>query len=118
MTSSNTVSLSEVDVSCVSCAQSELKSDLKGLGLSVSSAMLRQLESQVARLKSLPRVLEMVSPGFDPSQCPDVTLFDRIEAVPPEETVSISTLPVPDAFKEIRRSEGYQDLLPIQQAVI
>ncbi len=115
----NAVRLTETAVACLTCAQAELRADIKSLGIQLSPVMMHQLERQLSRVKSVPRIMEMMSPGFDPSEQPDLTLFDRIAVDTASRTATaIEDLPIPEEVKTVLREEGYDRLLPIQESVI
>ncbi|UCE11154.1 MAG: DEAD/DEAH box helicase [Candidatus Thorarchaeota archaeon] len=118
LTRRNAVKSSDTSASCLTCAQSDLKTDLKSLGFDLSKAMISQLEKQLARVKSVPRMIDLMTPGFDPSQQPDLTLVDEITAEISERRKGIDSLPLPDEVKEVLASEGLESLLPIQELVI
>ncbi|RLI55652.1 MAG: hypothetical protein DRP09_08940, partial [Candidatus Thorarchaeota archaeon] len=118
LTRKNAVKVSDTQVSCVSCAQRDLKTELKHLGINLSRAMLAQLEHQVSRVKSVPRIIDMMTPGFDPTKEPDLTLVDTVVAETTERSLTISDLEIPDQLKEVLTKEGLDTLLPIQVQVV
>lgn len=118
LTRRNAVKISDKHVSCVSCAQRDLKTELKNLGINLSKAMLNQLEAQVSRVKSVPRIIDMMTPGFDPTREPDLTLIDTIVAETAEKKLSIKDLAIPDEMKKVLNEEGLDTLLPIQNLVV
>ncbi|MFW9808617.1 MAG: DUF5814 domain-containing protein [Candidatus Thorarchaeota archaeon] len=118
LTKRNAVKITENQVVCTTCGQSDLKTELKTLGIHLSRAMLSQLEKQVTRIKSVPRLIDMMTPGFDPTQEPDLTLIDTVVAEDAGKTKKIDELPIPDGFKEILVSSGLEYLLPIQRKVV
>ncbi len=114
----NAVKVSETQVSCLACAQSDLKTDLKNMGVNLSHAMVEQLERQVSRIRSVPRILDMLTPGFDPLQERDLTLFDTISIQEEEDTPSVSSLPIPSELTAVLHSEGIEKLLPVQNMAV
>ncbi|TET11534.1 MAG: DEAD/DEAH box helicase [Candidatus Thorarchaeota archaeon] len=118
LTRRNAVKISENQVTCTTCAQSDLKTELKTLGIHLSRAMINQLEKQVSRIKSVPRLVDMMTPGFDPTREPDLTLIDTVVAEDISKSNKIRDLPIPDNFKEILTSAGLEYLLPIQSKVV
>ena len=52
LTKRNAVKITVDQVACTSCAQSDLKTELKTLGITMSRTMMNQLERQVTRIKS------------------------------------------------------------------
>ncbi|MHA1948522.1 MAG: DUF5814 domain-containing protein [Candidatus Thorarchaeota archaeon] len=118
LTKRNVVKIAENQVTCTTCAQSDLKTELKTLGIKLSRAMISQLEKQVSRVKSVPRLVDMMTPGFDPVREPDLTLIDTVMAEDSGKSKKISDLPIPPDFKEILDNAGLQYLLPIQDRVV
>ncbi len=118
LTRKNAVKVSATEVACLSCSLTELKTELRSLGVKMSQGMLRQLQFMVTRTKSVPRVIDMLSPGFDPTKESDITLVDRIEAVDIGVQEKVSRLPLPDKFKEVLKKNGYDELLPVQSLAI
>jgi len=114
----NAVKVSETQVSCLACAQTDLKTDLKNMGVNLSHAMVEQLERQVSRIRSVPRIIDMLTPGFDPLQERDLTLFDTIAIQEEEDTLPVSTLSVPPEMIDVLHSEGIEKLLPVQSLAV
>ncbi len=118
LTKKNAVKLSETHIACITCAQAELKMDLATLGFDLSRAMITQLQQQLTRIKSVPRMLQMLAPDFDPASNPDLTLVERIATGKVIECRRIGDLPLPKDLQDLLRSEGYDMLLPVQEMVI
>jgi len=118
LTRRNVVKLTAEQVTCLSCAQADLKTELKTLGINMSRAMMNQLERQVSRVKSIPRLLKMLTPGFDPTAEPDLTLIDTVVAQDVGTKKDIEELPIPDEFKKVLREAGLEVLLPIQRKTV
>jgi len=118
LTRRNAVKLTIDQVTCLSCGQADLKTELKTLGIHMSKAMMTQLERQVSRVKSIPRLIEMLTPGFDPTQEPDLTLIDTIVAQDTSSKKDIQDLPIPDEFKKVLIDSGLEILLPIQRKTV
>ncbi|MGY5875962.1 MAG: DEAD/DEAH box helicase, partial [Candidatus Thorarchaeota archaeon] len=114
----NAVKTAGSQITCITCGQSDLRIDLKSLGIKLSKGMIIQLERLLVRVKSVSRVLELLSPNFDPSKDPDLTLFDTISAEKTTEGKKISSLDLPEKFKDVLSSHGLDELLPIQSLVI
>ena len=114
LTKRNAVKLTANQVTCLSCGQTDLKTELRTLGIKMSRAMMNQIERQVSRVKSVPRIIEMLTPGFDPTKEPELTLVDTIEAPEHFQKKDIHDLPIPDNFKTILLDSGLEALLPIQ----
>ncbi len=110
----NAVKLTDNQVICISCGQADLKTELRTLGIKMSRAMMNQIERQVSRVKSVPRIIDMLTPGFDPTKEPDLTLIDTITAPEHFKQKDIQDLPIPDSFKKILLESGLEALLPIQ----
>ncbi len=118
LTKRNAVKITQKQVVCSNCAQADLRIELKNLGIHLSKVMLTQLEKQVSRVKSVPRIIEMMTPGFDPASEPDLTLVDTVVAHETGISRRIADLPIPSKFKEQLTSEGLESLLPIQSQVV
>jgi helicase len=118
LTKRNAVKITEDKVTCTSCGQGDLRLELKTMGIHLSKAMLNQLERQVSKVKSIPRIVDMMTPGFDPTREPDLTLIDTVVAKEATAVRKISELPIPQEFKERLVSEGFETLLPIQSQVV
>jgi len=114
LTKRNAVKLTANQITCLSCGQADLKTELHTLGIKMSRPMMNQLERQVSRVKSVPRIIEMLTPGFDPTKEPDLTLIDTIVAPEHFQKKDIQDLPVSDDFKKILLDSGLEALLPIQ----
>ncbi len=118
LTRKNAVKVSETQVLCASCAKADLRTDLKSLGVKVSKGMLHHLENQLMKVKSVPHLLELVMPGFDPTRNPDLTLVDTLSTGIAMKGVKIETLDIPEKFKALLLEEGLENLLPVQELVI
>ncbi|MFW9974685.1 MAG: DUF5814 domain-containing protein [Candidatus Thorarchaeota archaeon] len=118
LTKRNAVKITQKQVVCSNCGQADLRIELKNLGIHLSKVMLTQLEKQVSRVKSVPRIIEMMTPGFDPASEPDLTLVDTVVAHETGNSRRIADLPIPSKFKEQLASEGLEYLLPIQSQVV
>ncbi len=118
LTKRNAVHTSETDVLCTTCAQKELRTEIRSMGLSLSKRMLAQLDRQLLRVRSLPRLLETIQPGFDPTRAPDLTLVDTLEAEAPVRRIGVHELALPDEFKELLVAEGLETLLPVQSKAV
>lgn len=114
----NAVKVSENQVSCISCGQSDLKTELKNMGVKLSQAMIIQLERQVSRVRSVPRLLEMLTPGFDPTREKELTLVDTIPVGETGAMQRLSSLPIPKELAQLLQSDGIEKLLPVQELAI
>jgi helicase len=118
LTRRNAVKLTIDQVVCLSCGQTDLKTELKTLDIHMSRAMMSQLERHVSRIKSIPRIIEMLTPGFDPTQEPDLTLIDTIVAQDTSTKKDVTELPLPADLKKILIESGLEILLPIQRKTV
>jgi helicase len=118
LTKRNAVRVSDTQILCGTCAKADLKTDLKSMGITLSKAMNNHLDRQLLRIKSVPRILELLSPGFDPTRDDDLTLVDTLTVGVEGKGTHLSSLPLPEEFKEVLASEGYSELLPVQEMVI
>ncbi|MDH4213915.1 MAG: DUF5814 domain-containing protein [Candidatus Thorarchaeota archaeon] len=118
LTRRNAIKLTRDQVTCLSCGQADLKTELRTLGIQLSKAMMNQLERQVSRIKSIPRLIEMLTPGFDPTQEPDLTLIDTIVAQDTSTKKDVKDLLIPDEFKKVLTDSGLEILLPIQRKTV
>ncbi len=118
LTRRNAIKVSETEVSCTTCAQSDLRIDLKNLGFDLSKPMIMQLEKQLTRIKSVPRMLHMLAPGFDPTRNPELTLFDTLTTSEQQGGRGVTDLDLPDELKQLLAEEGFKTLLPVQEMSI
>jgi helicase len=118
LTRRNAVKVSETEVSCTTCARTDLRIDLKSMGINLSKIMIQHLERQLSAVKSVPRLLEVLSPNFDPARETDLTLFDRISGEKIGKGRKIASLPIPPELADVIISEGLERLLPVQELVI
>jgi helicase len=118
LTRRNAVKVSDTEVSCITCARSDLRTDLKSIGVNMSKSMIQHLERQLANVKSVPRMLEVLSPSFDPSRSADLTLYDTIDAGELGKGQKFDEIDLPEEFKELLAAEGFERLLPVQEMVI
>ena len=79
----NAVKISDTQVSCLTCARQDLRTELRSHGIDVSKSMTRQLEQQLARIKSVQLIMGMIFSDFDPTSVPQLTLFDKIKGEVP-----------------------------------
>jgi helicase len=118
LTRRNAVKVSETEVSCTTCARTDLRTDLKNMGVNLSRIMVQHLERQLSTVKSVPRLLEVLSPNFDPARETDLTLFDQIPAEELGKGKKIDSLPIPAEIIKVLLSEGLERLLPVQEMVL
>ncbi len=118
LTRKNAVRVSDLEASCITCARGDLRTDLKSMGANLSSRMIHHLERQLARVKSVPRLLDLLRPGFDPAEQSDLTLYDTVDVGEIGRGQRIETLNLPSEMKELLQEEGIERLLPVQEIVI
>ncbi len=118
LTKRNAVKVSDTQVLCGSCAKSDLRIDLKSLGIKISKGMLNHIENQLMKIKSVPRLLELMTPGFDPTRDPELTLIDTLSTGKETKGASLEGLKIPKSFKELLLQEGFDKLLPVQELVV
>ncbi len=118
LTRRNAVKVSDTEVSCITCARSDLRTDLKSIGVNMSKTMIQYLERQLASVKSVPRMLEALSSSFDPSRSSDLTLYDTIDVGEMGKGLKIEDIDLPDKFKAVLGEEGFERLLPVQEMVL
>ena len=114
----NAVKVSDTQVLCGSCSKVDLKTDLKSLGIKMSKAMMHHVEKQLLRVKSVPRVLELLTPGFDPTRDPELTLIDTLATGDQLGGKKIESLNIPEDFRKVLLDEGLETLLPVQEMVL
>jgi helicase len=114
----NAVKISDTQVLCLTCARSDLRTELHSHGVEMSKSMTRQLEQQLARVKSVPRIIGMLFSDFDPTSEPQLTLFDKIKGEITGKGKKITTLPIPKEFQDIILEIGIDKLLPVQEIAI
>ncbi|WP_297523186.1 DEAD/DEAH box helicase [Thermococcus sp.] len=102
---------------CERCAEDELKRELRFRFNSV--AMFDQAKRLLERFRDLDKVLYAFDPRFDPTRHPEITKWDELKAKHVKvETVKVDDLPVPEKFKEVLKSEGVSELLPVQSLAV
>jgi len=114
----NAVKISPHQVLCGACAKTELRTDLKAMGIKMSKPMIRHMENQLLRVKSLPRVLDLVDPNFDPTSDPDITKVDTLSKGEVVHGRTIGDLDIPKRMRDILLEEGFESLLPVQEKVV
>ncbi|MBD3407649.1 MAG: DEAD/DEAH box helicase [Candidatus Lokiarchaeota archaeon] len=114
----NVVKVSTNEVACLSCARSDMHIDLKSIGAKLSKPMLRYMDHQLSRVKSVTEVVELLKPGFDPVYNSEITMYDELQAGKLVEGRSIDDLDIPDKLKDILKEDGLKQLLPVQELVV
>jgi helicase len=114
----NAVKISDKQVQCLTCARLDLRTELRSHRIDVSKSMTRQLEQQLARVKSVPQIIGMLFSDFDPVSEPRLTLFDKIEGGITEQGEKITSLRIPKKLQNLILDMGISRLLPIQEMAI
>jgi len=118
LTRKNAIRVSDTEASCITCARGDLRTDLKSLGANLSRTMVHHLERQLANVRSVPRLLDLLKPGFDPAKQSELTLYDTVDVGEVGKGQRIETLSLPAVMKELLQKEGLERLLPVQEMVI
>jgi len=118
LTRKNAIRVSDIEASCITCARGDLRTDLKSMGANLSRPMVHHLERQLASVKSVPKLLDLLRPGFDPARQADLTLYDTVNVGELGKGQRINTLSLPMEMKELLQKEGLERLLPVQEMVI
>lgn len=118
LTRRNAVKVSENEVACITCAQDDLRTDLRSIGITMSRPMIQHLERQLVKVKSVPKLLRLLSPSFDPARESDLTLYDEVLTTDLGKGKKIHSLSLPDEFKSLLVAQGYDRLLPVQEMVL
>ncbi|TFG11966.1 DEAD/DEAH box helicase [Candidatus Thorarchaeota archaeon] len=114
----NAVKISSHQVLCGACSKTELRTDLKAMGIKMSKPMLRHMERQLLRVKSLPRILDLVDPNFDPTSDPEITKVDTLSRGEVVDGRKIGDLQIPQRMRDMLIEEGFDTLLPVQEKVV
>ncbi|MDI9618394.1 DEAD/DEAH box helicase [Methanothermobacter sp.] len=103
----------EGQIICSRCVDEVIRRELKLAGMDKSA--FRNFRRLIRRGVSLERVLEMMSPRFDPLANHELTLYDMVTATADRTPkVPIDRLELPEKFKRILRREGSRVLRPVQ----
>ncbi|MBS3795361.1 MAG: DEAD/DEAH box helicase [Candidatus Thorarchaeota archaeon] len=114
----NAVKTASEQVMCLACAGKELKIDISSLGINLSKRMEQYLLNRLAKTKSVPDIVKMISPGFDPASDPSLTKVDELEAGEAIEGRAVEKLPIPGKLKGVLKKEGLTKLLPVQEIAV
>ncbi len=114
----NAVKTSSEQVMCLACAGRELKLDISSLGIDLSKRMEQHLLNRLGNTKSVPDIMRLMSPGFDPASNPSLTKVDELEAGEVVEGRAIEDLPIPDELKAVLKKQGLNKLLPVQEIAV
>ncbi len=118
LTRRNAIKVSQTQVLCLTCAKADLKTDLKSMNVHLSKVMTQHIERQLAKVKSIPRLLDLLNPNFDPTKDPELTLVDTLTTGFTGTGKRVSELNLPDEFRKLLSDEGFSELLPVQELVI
>ncbi|MEE8182407.1 MAG: DEAD/DEAH box helicase, partial [Candidatus Thorarchaeota archaeon] len=118
LTRRNAIKVTDDHVACITCARVDFRTDMKSLGIHLSKGMVNHLEKQLASIKSVPRMMGLLTPGFDPVREPELTLIDTLEVEDTKEGRGVNELALPIKLKELLISEGFRKLLPVQEMVV
>ncbi|QEF95429.1 DEAD/DEAH box helicase [Methanothermobacter sp. KEPCO-1] len=103
----------EGQIICSRCVDEVIRRELKLAGMDKSA--FRNFRRLIRRGVSLERVLEMMSPRFDPLANQELTLYDMVTATADRTPkVPLDRLELPEKFKRILRREGSRVLRPVQ----
>ena len=102
---------------CERCAEDELKRELRFRFNSI--AMFEQAKKLLDRFRDLDKVLYAFDPRFDPTRHPEVTKWDELRAKRVHvEKIPLDELSLPGKFKSVLKSEGVNELLPVQSLAV
>jgi len=118
LTRRNAIKVTDDQVACITCARVDFRTDMKSLGIHLSKGMINHLEKQLASVKSVSRMMGLLTPGFDPVREPELTLIDTIDVGPVKEGRGVDELALPAKLKELLISDGLRNLLPVQEMVV
>ena len=118
LTRRNAVKVTDDHVACITCAKVDFRTDMKSLGIHLAKGMVNHLEKQLASVKSVPRMMALLTPGFDPVREPELTLIDTLDVGDTKEGRGVNELALPAKLKELLISDGFTKLLPVQEMVV
>ena len=102
---------------CERCAEEELKYELKFRFKSI--AMFDQAKRLLRRFKDLDKVLMTFDPRFNPVQHPEITRWDELKPKHIRvKRLTLDDIEIPGEMKEVLKSEGVSELLPVQSLAI
>ncbi len=102
---------------CEKCAEEELKNELRYRFRSLG--MFDQAKKLLQRFRDLDKVLMVFDPRFDPTKNPEVTKWDELKPKKIKvKKLSIDEVEIPKELKDVLRSEGVRELLPVQSLAI
>ncbi|AIF69765.1 RNA helicase [Palaeococcus pacificus DY20341] len=102
---------------CERCAEEELKNELRFRFRSI--AMFDQAKNLLKRFKDLDKVLMTFDPRFDPIRHPEITKWDELEPKRIKiKKLALEEVKIPGEFKQVLKSEGVKELLPVQSLAI
>ncbi|ALM75956.1 DUF5814 domain-containing protein [Thermococcus barophilus] len=102
---------------CEGCAEEELKNELRYRFRSLG--MFDQAKKLLQRFRDLDKVLMVFDPRFDPTKNPEVTKWDELKPKKIKvKKLNIDELEIPEELKDVLKSEGIRELLPVQSLAI
>ena len=111
---------------CKECAGKEMFYILeKDIGLRVSPQLKLIMSRLLLKFQSIPKVIQMMSPNFNPIHHPELTLWDAkkrdevlVKKFKDAKPRYISKLPISTQLKEFYRIKKVSKLLPIQSIAV
>ncbi len=99
---------------CKDCAYELIKNEMELRGF--DKKIFRNLKDTLDKTSDLNRVLEILSPHFNPLKNEDLTLFDKIVSKSKIKlpTVEVKKLKIPKNLKKVLIENGDEKLLPVQ----
>lgn len=99
---------------CKDCAYDLIRNEIKVRGF--DEKIFRNLKDRLDKTADLNRVLEILSPHFNPFKNEDLTLFDKIVSKSKIKlpTVEVEKLKIPKNLKKVLIENGNKKLLPVQ----
>lgn len=101
-------------VICQDCAYETIKNEIELRGF--DKKIFSNLKKNLDKTGDLNRVLDILSPNFNPLKNKDLTLFDRIDSKSKMKLpkVDMKRLKIPRNFRDILIKNGNKELLPVQ----
>ncbi|MCK4484682.1 MAG: hypothetical protein KAU89_07640, partial [Candidatus Thorarchaeota archaeon] len=118
LTRRNAIKVTDDQVACITCARVDFRTDMKSFGIHLSKGMINHLEKRLASVKSVSRMMGLLTPGFDPVKEPELTLIDTLDVGDTKEGRGVNELALPAKLKELLISDGFTKLLPVQEMVV
>ena len=102
---------------CPDCALTFIVNELKMRDVDVNPKLKDFLKHLILKFKNIKKILTAFKPNFNPVKSSNLTLYDLLEKKEDERSkfqLTIEEINIPVQFKDLLRSEGYRELLPIQ----